>query len=76
MKLDKLFIPVLIGIAAFVLLKILFASRHRIKEAFGYSAGTMVQLSSSHVPTEEDAEELIAERRQIQQDLIDMTGSP
>ncbi len=76
MKLEKLIIPVLIGIAAFVLIKVLLASRHRIKEAFGYSAGTMVQLSSSHVPTEEDADELIAERRQIQHDLIDLTGSP
>jgi len=44
-------------------------------EAFGYSEGTMVQLSSSHVPTMEDEEELLAMKRQIDHDLIDMTGS-
>jgi len=45
------------------------------KEAFGTSPGTMVQLASSHVPTEEDAEELRGYARQVNHDLIDMTGA-
>ena len=47
----------------------------RRQEAFGMSPGTLVQLSSSHVPTEEDVDELRARNRQIRHDLIDMTGS-
>lgn len=47
----------------------------RRREAFGMSPGTLVQLSSSHVPTEEDMGELRARNRQIRHDLIDMTGS-
>ena len=47
----------------------------RRQEAFGMSPGTLVQLSSSHVPTEEDVEEQRAQNRQIRHDLIDMTGS-
>jgi hypothetical protein len=75
MKWEKLVTPILIGVALFVLFKLFMASRHRIKEAFGYSEGTMVQLATSHVPTMEDEEELLAQKRQIQHDLIDMTGS-
>ena len=44
-------------------------------EAFGTSPGTLVQLESSHVPTEEDVREYEEEQRQIQRDLLDMTGS-
>jgi hypothetical protein len=73
--LEKLLTPIIIGIMLFVLFKLFLASRTRVMEAFGYSAGTMVQLASSHVPTMMDAADLIAQKRQIQQDLIDMTGS-
>jgi hypothetical protein len=47
----------------------------RFTEPFGMSPGTLVQLSSSHVPTQEDADEERALRQQIRHDLIDMTGS-
>ena len=75
MKLEKLATPIIAGILLFLIFKLFLANKHRVMEAFGYSEGTMVQLSSSHVPTMEDEEDLLAERRQIQQDLIDMTGS-
>ena len=47
----------------------------RFTEPFGTSPGTLVQLSSSHVPTQEDAEELMAQRQQIIHDMIDLNGS-
>jgi hypothetical protein len=75
MKWEKLATPIIVGIVLFALFKLFLATKHRVMEAFGYSEGTMVQLSSSHVPTMEDEEELLAERRQIDHDLIDMTGS-
>ena len=47
------------------------------KEGFGYSMGTMIQLSTSHVPN--SLEEMEEEKEQyvqmINRDLIDMTGS-
>jgi len=47
------------------------------KEFFGTSPGTMVQLASSHVPTEEDEEyALKGYAQQVNHDLMDMTGSP
>jgi hypothetical protein len=39
------------------------------------SPGTMVQLATSHVPTQEDIPELEEYNRQVRRDLIDMTGS-
>ena len=75
MKLEKLVIPVLIGVVIFVLLRMFFNSRRSTKEAFGYSEGTMVQLATSHVPTEMDERALLAQKRQIDHDLVDMTGS-
>jgi hypothetical protein len=73
--LEKLLTPIIVGIVLFVLFKLFLASRARVMEAFGYSEGTMVQLASSHVPTMMDRQALLAQKRQIQQDLIDMTGS-
>ena len=49
--------------------------RLRRTEAFGFSNGTLVQLATSHVPTEEDEGLARAELVQINHDLIDMTGS-
>jgi len=47
------------------------------KEFFGTSPGTLVQLASSHVPTEEDEEyALKGYAQQVNHDLIDMTGAP
>ena len=67
--------PIVIGVVLFVLFKVFLATRKHITEAFGYSEGTMVQLSSSHVPTMEDERQLRAMKQQIDHDLIDMTGS-
>jgi hypothetical protein len=48
-----------------------------VKEGFGYSMGTMIQLQTSHVPgsVAEMEEEEAAYVRQVQHDLVDMTGS-
>jgi hypothetical protein len=48
----------------------------RRKEFFGTSPGTMVQLASSHVPTEEDETALKGYAQQVNHDLMDMTGAP
>ena len=49
----------------------------RRKEFFGTSPGTLVQLASSHVPTEEDEEyALKGYAQQVNHDLMDMTGAP
>ena len=73
--LKNLVTPIIIGVVLFVLFKAFMATRRRILEAFGYSEGTMVQLSTSHVPTVEDEHQLRAMKRQIDHDLVDMTGS-
>ena len=62
---------VLVGAA--VLLLVLLAMRKR-KEAFD-NTGALMQLASTHVPTEEDVEEAQAYRRQVRSDLVEMTGS-
>ena len=46
----------------------------KIIEQFDNS-GALMQLSADHVPTEGDLKGLKAYRRQVQNDLIDMTGS-
>ena len=48
-----------------------------IREGFGYSMGTLVQLQTSHVPSspremEEEQEDYV---RQVNHDLVAMTGS-
>lgn len=66
---------VLLVCAAVLFVCIVYDQVTRRREAFGMSPGTLVQLSSSHVPTGEDVEEQRALNRQIRHDLIDMTGS-
>ncbi len=45
-------------------------------EGFGTSPGTMVQLATSHVPTEEDEDYLrYVYPRMVNRDLFEMTGS-
>lgn len=59
-----------------ILLFIVFIGRTlAVKEGFGYSMGTMIQLQTSHVPNspEELEEEKIAYLRQVQHDLANMT---
>jgi hypothetical protein len=48
-----------------------------IREGFGYSMGTIVQLQTSHVPSspqemEQEQEDYV---RQVNHDLIGLTGS-
>jgi hypothetical protein len=38
------------------------------------NSGALMQLSADHVPTEEDVDEMRQYRRQVQHDLMDMTG--
>jgi len=66
---------VLLVCAALLFGCIVYDQVTRRPEAFGMSPGTLVQLSSSHVPTEEDVDEQRDLNRQIRHDLIDMTGS-
>ena len=58
----------------------LFLVRDRVygrrKELFGTSPGTLVQLASSHVPTEEDSLYWAQYAQQVNRDLKDMTGEP
>ena len=75
MKWEKLATPIIVGIVLFAIFKLFLATKHRVMEAFGFSNGTLIQLASSHVPTAEDEEELRYMKRQIDHDLIDMTGS-
>ena len=59
------------------LLSVFILSLSAVREGFGYSMGTLVQLQTSHVPSSarEIVEDQRAYARQVQHDLIDMTGS-
>lgn len=59
----------LIGLAAFLVSKFV-----PVLEFFGAQGGEMVQLATSHVPTEGDLEELQWEAQQRKKEIIDMTG--
>ena len=74
MKFNPCIIPMIFIGVLFFFLGIWYAST-RVKEPFGFSNGTLIQLSTSHVPTTEDEELSEAYRKQVKQDLIDMTGS-
>ena len=45
-----------------------------VEELFGAQGGEMVQLQTSHVPTLLDVQEMDQERRQVQKEIVDMTG--
>lgn len=47
-----------------------------IESFFGAQGGEMVQLAAGHVPTREDVEEEKEEARQVERDLVEMTGAP
>ncbi len=58
----------------FVLLYII--SQLRTKEGFWFtSPGTLVQLQTSHVPTEDDFRDMLRERQRVYRDIYAMTGS-
>ncbi len=63
------------GYLFFVVLAVVVLSTLVVREAFT-SPGTMVQLATSHVPTEEDAYYMKYIYPQIvRRDLINLTGS-
>jgi len=45
-----------------------------VEELFGAQGGEMVQLQTSHVPTLLDTQEMEQERKQVQREIVDMTG--
>jgi xanthine dehydrogenase iron-sulfur cluster and FAD-binding subunit A len=45
-----------------------------VYEAFGAQGGEMVQLAAGHVPTAEDLREQEQEARQVQKEIVNMTG--
>ena len=62
-------------LTAFTVLLLMILVLPRL-EGFGTSPGTLVQLSTSHVPTEEDEYYLrYIYPRMVNRDLFDMTGS-
>lgn len=61
-------------ILTLVILIILMAGFNMAKvETFGMSPGTLVQLSTSHVPTEQDLYEVKAENERVRRDIANMT---
>ncbi len=62
-----------LGITLFVLLLAVYFFNNVKMEAFGMSPGTLVQLSSSHVPTEEDIYQVKAENERVKRDIANMT---
>ena len=60
----------------FFIVAILLLICYKGKEGFGMSPGTMVQLNTSHVPTEEDVYYWnVIYPRIVRRDLYDMTES-
>ena len=45
-----------------------------VEAFFGAQGGEMVQLASSHVPTMRDLQEEQEEAKQVQREIVDMTG--
>ncbi len=63
-------------LTAFTVLLIVSLALPRLEGFGSISPGTMVQLATSHVPTEEDEYYLrYIYPRMVNRDLIDMTGS-
>jgi hypothetical protein len=65
---------VLLSLVLISLAALLVAQFVPVLEMFGAQGGEMVQLASSHVPTEEDVQELREEARQRRREIVDMTG--
>jgi hypothetical protein len=49
--------------------------KNNTTEPFGSSqGGAQVQLATSHVPTQEDIEQLFKERERVKKEIVNMTG--
>ena len=66
---------IVLFIAAFLLFLVICSKILNRVEYFGTSPGTLVQLASTHVPTQMDMEERIALQKQQDWDSIELTGS-
>jgi hypothetical protein len=62
-----------IGISICILIIAVYFLNNVKMEAFGMSPGTLVQLSSSHVPTEEDIYQASEENERVKRDIANMT---
>jgi hypothetical protein len=47
-----------------------------IESFFGAQGGEMVQLAAGHVPTRADLEDEKEEARQVEREMVEMTGAP
>ena len=74
MKLRPYIIPIVLVCVICLFIGVFRMTRNK-KEPFGFSNGTLIQLSTSHVPTVYDQELEELYRKQVKHDLIDMTGS-
>jgi hypothetical protein len=70
-----------IGAAATVIISIIvlslvgaLLSMVPLREFFGAQGGEMVQLAAGHVPTMADLEDQKEEARQVQREIVSMTG--
>ena len=63
-----------IGIVALVAVLIgVLMYTNKQRESFGMSPGTLVQLESTHVPTQSDLSEEDVQRKLVEKDVHDMT---
>jgi len=62
---------VLIAFAGWIILP--YTSILIEEQFFGAQGGEMVQLQSSHVPTDSDLDEVEEEQKQVKKEIIDMT---
>ena len=66
---------VVVSLLLLSLASLLLVTFFPIMEMFGAQGGEMVQLASSHVPTESDCKEYQEYQRDLKRQLRDLTGS-
>jgi hypothetical protein len=66
---------IILIIALIINIKVRGDTVKQVITEFGTSPGTLVQLASSHVPTESDLTEAKIEQAQVRKDIYDMTES-
>ena len=66
---------IILIIALIINIKVRGNTVKQVITEFGTSSGTLVQLASSHVPTESDLTEAKIEQAQVRKDIYDMTES-
>ena len=66
---------ILLIILAFLLLVIIASKILNHVEYFGMSPGTLTQLQSTHVPTQDDYETQMALQKEAEKSSVELTGS-